>query len=777
MVIGLFFSFAAWSQSLRVSGFVRDADSKEALIGACITNNRTDVVVFSNSAGFYSLWLPTTDSVDISFAYLAYQPQTYRMVAADSVQPTVYLQPNKHILHSVEVHADHSPTLKTEMSTLSMPIEQIKELPAIIGEPDILRSFQLMPGVQGGKEGTSGIYVRGGSPDQNLFLLDGVALYNVNHIGGFLSTFDPNAINSVKLYKGGFPARYGGRLSSVVDMQMKDGNKQQLQGEFFMGLLASKLSLEGPLRKDTSSFFVSLRRCNVDIFTRPVALLSTQGETMTGYTFYDFYAKYNTILSAKGRFSLSAYQGRDKVFITTNDKADTPLESSLKAKDHTKWGNLMFSAQYTHLFSPKVFASFMAAYTQYRYKKLLDVRIAEAGSQVYSDKSLYQLVSGVRDFSFGADVDIYASQRHTFRVGTRGVAHSFRPGKSKYQGFFDNYASPDAVDVSAWEGDMYVQDEWHISPILALNIGIRGTLYAVEGRSFSALQPRCNMFYRFYKDYALKASYSFMNQPLHMVSTYNTAIPSDVWLPATALLQPEQAHQYSLGIFKDFSWQGQQISFSAEAYYKRMQHLIDYKESVSYFSSGAQWQEKAEPKGEADIYGVELMLKKSSGRTTALLAYTWSKNERQFAHINQGLPYPYRYDRRHDISAVLTHHFTDDISLSATWVYNTGIAISMAQAHYSLIESSVDYEPGLFDAHIYGRKNSYRMPAFHKLDISASFSKQKAKGVRTWTVGVYNAYARQNAFYLFYKEKDGKRQLYQFSLFPFFPSVSYSYKF
>lgn len=758
-----------------MSGFVRDANTKEALIGACISNLQTGAVSFTNHAGFFSLPLSHDSVIDVSFSYSGYHSFRWQGSIADTLTKQIYLKAKDNILGTVEVSATRAQREKTELSTLSMPIKQIKALPSITGESDIMRSFQLMPGVQGGKEASSGIYVRGGSPDQNLFLLDGVELYNVNHIGGFLSTFDANAINSVKLYKGGFPARYGGRLSSVMDLTMKDGNKKEWKRNVLVGSLSSKLSIEGPLSPDTSSIFISLRRCNVDLFTRPAALLDSEGETMTGYTFYDLYAKYNTILGSKGRFSFSIYNGRDKIFISMHDKAKQTHETDLKAKDHIKWGNTALAAQYTHLFTPKVFARFVAAYTVYSYQRLIDVKWRDYGQSSYDNTSLYSLNSGVRDVSLQSEIEIFASAKHTLSTGTSIVAHMFKPGDTKSNGLFTTYDTKSAPHIPAIESSLFLQDKWDISENIALNIGLRGNMYAVQNTLFNTLQPRLNVHYRFYKDYALKASYTEMSQATHLVSAHNAALPSDIWLPATKLLAPEHAKQYTIGIFKDFNFRGHTIDISIETYYKRLSHLIDYQEGVSFFSHSSTWEKHTEPQGKADIYGIEFLMQKQTGRTTGLLSYTWSKNTRQFEHINHGNPFPYQYDRRHDISIAVIHQIDDHISFSASWVYNTGTAITLAKAHYQNMFDNYYGQPA--EVHIYGGKNAYRMPAFHKLDLSVSFSKQKKKGIRTWTIGVYNAYAHQNAFFVYYKEDNGKSTLYQYCLFPFLPSVSYSFKF
>jgi len=780
LYILLCFSFFANAQKITISGYVKDNDTKEVLIGVNIYDSNLKKGTITNKFGFYSISYNKNDTINLIFSYIGYKIYSIKEIAKNNQEKNILLSTN-NILQTVEISATKNKEETPEISTVKIPMQQIKQLPAIAGEPDVIRSFQLMPGVQSGKEGTSGIYVRGGSPDQNLFLLDDVELYYVSHIGGFLSTFDANAINDVTLYKGGFPARYGGRLSSVVDLRMKDGNKQKIKGEISIGTLATKISVEGPIKKDTSSFFLSARRCNIDIFTRPASLLDSDGDAMGGYTFYDLYGKYNHILNNKDRIFVSFYAGRDKIFVNVNDKAQSADDYSLKLKNTIKWGNLTGSVKYNHIISHKIFSNFIIAYTKYHYNTNLDIDFTNAGSNVYSNSSSASFTSGIQDINFKMNFDIFASNSHKIKTGANVIFHFYNPGKSEYSGILSSSKNDTIISaqiVKAFETNIYIEDEWKITKKLSTNIGVRFCDFIVENSSYISIQPRININYEFIKTYSVKASYTEMSQAIHLVSSSGAGLPSDIWLPATDYLKPEKSKQFALGFSHSFRAEKHKIETSVEGYYKTLDNLIEYKEGVSFFGNNQDWENKIERNGKAEIYGLEFLLQKTTGKTTGWISYTWSKNFRTFENINNGKAFPYKYDRRHDISIVIMHRFSEKFNISATWVYSTGYALTLATNKYFIINNTNDLNSEIFnEAHIYNGKNSYRMPSFHKLDIGANFIKQKPKGIRTWTIGIYNVYARQNAFYLYYKKVDNQVKLYQYSLFPFIPSVSYSFRF
>jgi len=771
-----------YSQNIIISGFIKDKESHEPLIGADIFDSKLQKGTVTNSFGYYSISFKRGDSIDLIYSYIGYDYVEFHSLAKSHLNKDVYLQTN-NLLKTVEVTASRRIEERTSISMLSIPLKQIKTMPALMGETDIMRSFQLMPGVQGGKEGSSGIYVRGGSPDQNLFLLDDIPLYYVSHIGGFISTFDPNAISHVKLYKGGFPARYGGRLSSVVDIRMKNGNKQKTSGEIAIGTLSMKFSLEGPIKKDSSSYFLSLRRCNIDLVTRILSLYDSDGDAMGGYTFYDLYGKYHKIFKNSDRFYFNFYSGRDNVFTHVDDKSTVPGTNSYKIHNTVKWGNTMASLRYNHIFHPKLFGNLTLAYTQYRYQTKFESEVKEYESNSYRDNSSLMFSSLVNDLILKADFDYYPYNKHKIKFGFSGIYHAFKPGTSYYSNDNldnnnSNIANPS--DIHAYEINAYLEDEFRIAKNLTSNIGLRYSQYILSGKTFLSFQPRININYLFKDSYSIKASYVQMKQYIHLLSKSGAGMPSDLWIPATKLLKPEESSQVTLGFAHTIAAKFP-IELSVEAYYKTMKNLIEYKEASSFFGNNEDWEDQVETNGKAVVYGIEVLVQKKEGRTTGWIGYSLSKNERAFANINNGHPYPYRYDRRHDFSIVINHEFSESIVFSASWVYQTGNAITLANNHYQIINHDSYSDNGYVftDVHLYNGRNAYRMPAFHKLDISVSFIKKKKRGVRTWVIGVYNAYSRYNPYYLYYKydKVDEKIKLYQYSLFPIIPSITYSYKF
>lgn len=769
----------SYSQTFTISGYVKDSDTKEALIGVNIYDLNRKIGATTNNFGYYSINSQMEDSLTVVFSYTGYEKYTHEAFLNTDQVLNVNLITN-NILDLVEVKASQS-IEKANISMVSIPMKQIKQMPMLMGEADIMRTFQLMPGVQGGKEGTNGIFVRGGSPDQNLFLLDDIPLYYVSHIGGLMSTFDPNAINDVKLYKGGFPARYGGRLSSVIDIRMKNGHMQKHQGEFTIGTMAMKLSLEGPIHKDTSSYFISFRRCNIDIFTRIMSLKQTSGQVMSGYTFYDLYGKYNKIYKNGGRLYISFYSGRDNIFGHVYDKAQQSTDPSYKTHHTTKWGNNMISARYNYIFNPKLFGNFTIAYTRYKYKVEFESNKQSSSISDYKFNSGMLFRSKVDDIILKSDFDFYPHYKHQIKFGLASVFHVFSPGYSVFSGEslvnYEELKDRSGVQVDALEFDAYVEDNWTITDRLTANLGLRYSQYTVEKKTFYSLQPRLSLNFHA-NNYSLKASYVEMNQYVHLLSKSGAGMPTDIWVPATENLIPEKSSQFSIGVAKTLQMTTP-IEFSVEAYYKTLSNLISYKGNTSFFGNAEHWESKIESGGKGEVYGLELLIQKKEGKTTGWIAYTLSKNSRQFDNINNGIAFPYKYDRRHDIAIVLNHEFSKRIVCSASWVYQTGQALTLAKNHYGILDQS-DYNGFVMaDVHHYDGWNSYRMAAFHKLDVSVSFIKQKEKGVRTWIISVYNLYSRYNPFYMYYKYDhiDGHSKLYQYSLLPIVPSISYSYRF
>ncbi len=787
----VFFSFIEFSyaQKHTISGYLKDALSGEVLPGANVYDYKSGKGTSTNNYGFYSLTLPQ-DSVRLVFSYVGYAsvPQNFYLsantVISHNLQPVTEL--NEVVVTAEKTQKIHE---TTQMSTIEIPIAQIKALPALLGEVDVLKVIQLLPGVQSGSEGSAGIYVRGGSPDQNLILLDGTPLYYVNHLGGFFSVFNADAISNVSLMKGGYPARYGGRLSSVIDIRMREGNMKKLHGQGAIGLVATRLSLEGPIIKDRTSFIFSARRTFLDLIMRPVSKMASDNQGSFGYYFYDLNGKINHIISPKDRLYLSFYSGDDRSITRIREKYQTSsnVENESLGRFKLAWGNVLTSLRWNHVFNEKLFGNFTANYT--RYRLLIESRQetkTHNADGTTTQSSLFGYNSGIEDYNAKADMEWYPSPGHSVRFGGNAIRHTFRPGITAIRSSDTDAQSSDttfgASNIGAVETAAYLEDDWEIAKHLKANFGLHFSTFFVNGKQYSSLQPRIAARYLFPKDYSLKASYATMQQYIHLLTNSDAGLPTDLWVPATGLVKPQWSQQWVLGAAKSFA--DNVYEASVETYYKDMRGLIEYKEGTSFFGNTADWQQSVETGGRGTSYGLELLLQKKTGRLNGWVGYTWSRTYRQFENLNFGREYPFKYDRRHDTGIAATYRINDRISISGDWVYGTGNATTLGVARYPVIaDRPANNWPGSREwqyfnqAHVYEGRNGFRMRAYHRLDLGISFTKQKRWGERTWNLGLYNAYNRQNPYFYFLDYDKGRRRLKQFSLFPVIPSFSYNFKF
>ena len=780
------YSVLAQAQKYTISGYIKDAASGESLIGANAFEKSSLSGTSSNTYGFYSLTLPgvtsASDSVTIVYSYVGYAPQMARLALRQDTVINVGLQDNA-LLDEVIITAAEADKIQevTQMSAVSVPIEQIKSMPAFLGEVDVLKTLQLLPGVQSGNEGSSGIYVRGGGPDQNLILLDGVPVYNASHLFGFFSVFNADAINNVNLIKGGFPARYGGRLSSVIDISMKEGNMKEFHGEGSLGLVAGKLTLEGPIIKDKTSFIVSGRRTWIDLLTRPIVRASSDGLGTGGYYFYDLNAKINHRFSDRDRLFLSAYLGNDRFFARSEDEYTEEgfeLEDSFEVG--LEWGNVTSALRWNHVFNNKLFGNLTLTYSRYRFDISSDFLFESVNDeQKVSNRYESRYRSGINDWAAKLDFDYIPSPDHYIRYGANVIRHRFNPGAAST--FVDALGSPIDITIQskvqpAVELAAYVEDDWQLSDRMKINVGLHASGFQVENSFYSSLQPRVSSRYLVSDALSLKASYARMTQFIHLLTNVGVGLPNDLWVPATGLIPPQQSHQVAIGAARTLR---DKYEISLEGYYKTMDNVIEYKEGASFAEPGRDWQTLVEV-GDGWSYGAELLLQKKSGRTTGWLGYTLSWTNRQFDNLNFGKIFPYKYDRRHDASVALVHQWRENREFSFTWVFGTGNAVTIPRSLYASQEldnfGSFGFS-GSDEIYYYGERNSYRMRAFHRLDASVTFRKQNRWGERAWVFGVYNAYSRKNPFFIFYDSFGERRGFRQFSLFPIIPSISYRFEF
>ena len=785
-------SSTLWGQNqFTISGYISDQASGEALIGANIWAPTQRVGTSSNVYGFYSLTLPEGMHV-IRLQYLGYATLNFEVNLVENMDQNFEMEAVDNVLNEVEVIASEGVKIEeqVQMSRMEVPIKQLKSLPAIMGEVDIMKTLQLLPGVQSGGEGTSGLYVRGGSPDQNLILLDGVPLYNVNHLFGFFSVFNADAISNVSLTKGGFPARYGGRLSSVLEINMKEGNMKEFHGDATVSLISSKMTVEGPLIKDKASFMLSARRTYLDVLARPfINNLNAQDPNFNvspTYYFYDMNGKVNYKLGQYDRFYFSHFQGKDDFGLKSNDIYESGTyrdENSINFG--LDWRNSITAARWNHQWSPKLFSNVTATRSQYNFNTRAVSEYASYPS--YPDTTgmteerfagLY--FSGIEDYGSRIDFDYAMNSRHYIRFGANYTHHTFSPGATNLQfssGGFNLDTTLGSTNVYSDEVYAFLEDEWTITENLKVNGGLHFANLFVEGESYHSLQPRFGMNYRLPGGYAFKASYADMMQFVNLLTNEGIGLPTDLWVPSTARIKPQTSQQIAAGLAKNIG----PYEFSIEGYYKQMDNLVSYKEGASFLFSvdNDTWEDKIS-QGSGESYGMELFAQRKTGQTTGWIGYTLSWSFRQFDDINGGERYFFTYDRRHDISVVMSHDFTENISFSGAWVYGTGRAVTLPEyAYLTNLPDGLSWWDGMQElVERPSDKNAYRMSPYHRLDLGLSFKKEKRHFDRWWVFSTYNTYNNLNPFFIeTATDGNGNPGLREYGLFPLIPSVAYRIKF
>ncbi len=766
------------AQKYTISGYISDQENGEKLIAANVLDQKSLAGTVTNTYGFFSLTLPK-DSVVLSFSYIGYQPQEVKLYLDKDVSLEIDLSSSVS-LKVVEVVGEKLEKIQesSQMSRIEIPVEQIKKVPALLGEVDVLKTLQLLPGVQSGGEGQSGLYVRGGSPDQNLVLLDGVPVYNVSHLLGFFSVFNADAIKNVTLTKGGVPARFGGRLSSVLEINMKEGNNEEFHGEGSVGFISSKLTLEGPIKKNVSSFIVSARRTYVDVFARPIAKSQAKkngNELTPTLYFYDLNAKLNHKINKKHRLYLSAYTGKDVFGIKSRENLTDGNYTVLNGG--TDWGNVTAAFRWNYMITNKLFAN--TTITHSRYKFDFDTEFEDVFNNT-RDKFSARYFSGIYDWAGKVDFDYIPNPNHYIKFGINATNHTYEPGAYQFKFEIANENPIDTTlgsqDAKSWEYSAYVEDDLQFGPFKA-NIGLHAAAFDVNDKTYYSIQPRLGLRYLMSNNIALKASYTKMAQYINLLTNESLSLPTDLWVPSTDRIKPQDSWQVAAGVattlWKDYE-------FSVEGYYKKMENVLSYKEGADFIGPDSDWQDKV-TQGDGEAYGVEVFLQKKKGKTTGWLGYTLSWNWRQFDEINSGKRYPFKYDRRHDLSVVVSHQFNDRISLTGAWVYGTGNAITLPLYRYT---SPIQYNFGdLYYNEIenIGDKNSFRMKAYHRVDFNLEIQSKKnahRNWQGAWNIGVYNAYNRNNPYFITTgRSNEGQRTFRQISIFPVIPSVSYKFSF
>ncbi len=798
----------SFSQSYTISGYITDLKTGETLLNASIINKNTARGTITNSYGFYSLTLPK-GKVNINFSYVGYNSVNQQFTLQKDTIINQKLMPNTE-LSEIKVVGNRKQfgVQSAQMSAIDVPISQIKSIPTLFGETDVLKALQLLPGVKAGTEGSAGFYVRGGGPDENLILLDGVPVYNVNHVFGFFSVFNADAIKNVTLYKGSFPARFGGRLSSVVDITMNDGNTHSYHGNVTIGLISSKINFEGPIVNEKTSFNISARRSYADIIAQPIikSMFSKQPgmeKTSAGYYFYDINAKLSHKFSDMDRLYLSFFTGSDVIYANINQSITNTDNSSQSTwlNMNWNWGNILAAARWNHILSHKLFMNTTGYYTRYNFllgigtKSQTSIKTPPSTSNSSIDLGFN---SGIEDYAAKVDFDYLPNPDHDIKFGVNYTHHTFRPGVTVAQTTGGTQPMDTTIgdqNINSQEAIAYAEDNISITPSFKANIGLHYSTFFVQSQFYQSLEPRLSFRYLLTDNFSIKAGYASMSQYIHLLSNSNIELPTDLWVPVTKRIKPMLSQQVSLGFFYNLL---NFIDLSVETYYKKMDNLIEYKDGASFFGSSTGWEDKVDI-GEGWAYGVEFLAQKSIGKTTGWIGYTWSKTERLFNRpgqmLNNGLVFPAKYDRTHDLSIVISHKFNERIDVAATWVYSTGNAGTLAMQNYAGNPvpdtnnglSGLNSIQSLTSLPYISSRDNYRYEPTHRLDLGINFHKKLKHGTRTWNISIYNAYDRLNPFLTtvrtntVYDAATGKytdqKQLVQLSIFPIIPSVSYTFKF
>ncbi|MGQ0829512.1 MAG: TonB-dependent receptor [Bacteroidota bacterium] len=752
-----FFCFAqAYSQNqYTISGTVSDSVNGETTIGALVYVNGTTNGVVTNVYGFYSLTLPE-GTYDIVISYLGYKTQTRHIDLKSNVTLNPKLKTSestlKEVVVSAEANKEKEQIRSTQMSTISIPIEQIKNIPTIGGETDIIKVMQLMPGVKRGGEGQNQMFVRGGSGDDNLILLDEAVVYNISHLFGFFSVFNNDALKDVTMIKGGFPAQYGGRLSSVMDIRMKDGDMQKYHVDGGIGTLSSHITIQGPIIKDRMSFIVSGRRSYIDQLFKLI-----YKDDVLPYFFYDATCKLNYRVSDKDRLYFSTYYGNDVL------KADTKSDTSF-FDGGFKLGNITSTLRWNHLFNEKLFSNLSFIYTRFRY----DVEAAVPGNSFLAK-------SKISDLGMKYDFSYFKNARNAIKYGVLFTNHNFRPNVVNTSGQISEVLKSKEGDlISTQEIAAYINHEYDPFARLKINYGLRLSTLVTNAVYFNP-EPRISAAFTIKENQSVKLSYSRMFQYLHLVSSSAIALPTDLWYPVTAKVKPQKSDQVALGY--NYLFEKIKTTVSLEGYYKKMQNLVEYREGAVLLLNDNYEDELVKGTGEA--YGFEFFVQKMSGRLTGWIGYTISWSTRKFPDLNRGKTFYAKNDRRHDVSVVASYDFTKRISASVVWVFSTGQRFTPVTGYFAMPNSSlthIDLLP------IYADKNSQQLPASHRLDISiilkSRLDRKYMKWTGEWHVGAYNVYNRAQPYRVEVVGKDDGSFKYQAKgLFGFIPFVAYNFKF
>ncbi|HJN64495.1 MAG TPA: TonB-dependent receptor [Flavobacteriales bacterium] len=771
----LCFKLSFSQERFTISGYVQEENSGENLIGVSIYDKASQKGTTSNQYGFYSITLEK-GTYEIIYSFIGLNTITKKINLNENIRLNISLSEKSILSEEVIITSERQDKNieSSDMSQAKLKVENIKQLPVILGEVDVIKSAQLLPGIQSGGEGNSGLYVRGGGPDQNLILLDEAVVYNAAHLFGFFSVFNADAIKDINIIKGGMPAEYGGRLSSVLDISMKDGNNKEYEVDGGIGLLSSRLTLQGPVQKNRSSFIVSGRRTYIDVLSKPF-MQKDNAFNGSGYYFYDLTTKINYRISDKNRLFLSGYFGRD-VFKFINSDNDIGIK--------IPWGNATTSLRWNHLFNDKLFMNTSLIFSDYRFEFNLEQSQFE-----------FKIFTGINDWNTKVDFLYQPNQRHTIKFGTNYTYHEFMPGNATGKSGEVIFEPDEVYKEYSNEGAIYLSDDIELTDAFKIHAGLRYSSFQHSGYisfrdylkneieanndNYRHLEPRLSFRYKLNSTSSLKGAYTQNYQYVHLALLSGSSLPSDLWVPSSSEIKPKFSTQYGIGYFKNLK--DNMYETSIEAYYKEMTNLIEYKEGVLPEDNTNSNSDGAFTFGNGDSYGLELLIKKTKGKTTGWIGYTLSKTTRYFDEVNEGIAFPAKYDRRHDLSITAKHKLSEKWTLSSVFVYATGNAITLPTERY-MVGGNIYTE--------YTSRNGFRMKPYHRLDIGATYTPKKKKRFQSsWSFSIYNVYSRKNPYFIYFALESAEGQegsiqngdltpkAYQVSIFPILPSVTWNFNF
>ena len=771
LLICLFTSLFAQAQQTRITGFVSDANDGERIIGANVFLHDRSKGVATDQKGYFNLAVELPATLCVSC--IGYEETCLKVDHAD--QPLqIRLQPLTETLQSVDVSASRIER-KTNFNTLTLNAKSIDQLPTLGSRPDIIKAAQQLPGIEAATEASSLMIVRGGNPGENLYLLDNVPLIYVNHLGGFMSVFNSEMINTMDIYKGGFPARFGGKLSSIVDLTTKKGDPSRLKGSLSAGLTDLAFAVEGPGGLKNSSFIVTGRKTLTEALLFAASKLSQEmgGQDYNmAYGFHDINAKYTWAPDAKNSFAFNVYEGDDYMRIWKNNEETGDIERNSIGNI---WGNLLVSGQWNSAVSSRLFMANTLSFTQYRLKNNMKAYLRNS---IDTTDFFVKTSSRVSDLSLRSDWKLFVGNAYTLEYGLQGSYLTYRP--NHFTSSFSEASLPDISSVL--DNAFYLDNKLKLGSWFIGSIGLRLNSFVNSGYHHFAWEPRMNLSFGIGGS-TLNLTAMRVTQNAHLMMTPGSIMNNEVWIPADARIKPATSDQASVGWQRSF-WQGH-VDVEIDAYYKLLRDLATYREGYSTLLGDSDWRSKVETGGKGKSYGIEMMTRFNFNRLDGYVGYTWSHTTRQFDQINNGKEYVYEYDRPHSVNINVNYQLTERWSLSALWTYQTGLpytpVIGVQTTPVITPEGDVDFE----QTNIYGERNSARMRDYHRLDLAAKFKTKTEKGRKAeWTFSIYNVYCRQNPFYYYYGDPKGDplywnqfpdepQQLWQRCFFPIIPSFSY----